>query len=424
MFADDLIIFSESHIGLQNALYKLELYCEKWQLTVNLSKTKVMIFNTAGRILRKFSFTFNNEVLEISDRYCYLGILFVPSGKFSKACEKLCEQARKAIFKLKTWDLRNNVTTALKLFQTLIQPILLYGSEAWAPFVIKNSEKLNFMHVCDTLPQEKIFLKFCKYLLGVNKHATNAAVRGELGTFPLLIPALSHCISYWLSLNSQSSLSKEAYLDSIQFIHNRKMGWAFHINQILQFFNLENVWFNQGSLYPNKINTILKNNMHAKFIICWENYIGISPSLQNIKTSTKMRTYNLFKKEFTFENYLNKSFNLRLPFTKLRISTHDLHIETGRYNKPSLPPDQRICQNCNLNAIENEKHFIINCPKYDILRKELFEKITTTSNSNFNILNEDEKFYHLMNYNFNNTDISTYVLKFINCSFLLRNGLL
>ena len=32
-FADDLVIFSESHKGLQNALYKLQQYCFDWQLT-------------------------------------------------------------------------------------------------------------------------------------------------------------------------------------------------------------------------------------------------------------------------------------------------------------------------------------------------------------------------------------------------------
>ena len=43
-FADDLVILSESAEGLQQALNKLELYCHKWQLTVNINKTKILIF--------------------------------------------------------------------------------------------------------------------------------------------------------------------------------------------------------------------------------------------------------------------------------------------------------------------------------------------------------------------------------------------
>jgi hypothetical protein len=39
-FADDLIILSTSHHDLQNALKKLEDYCYKWQLTVNVKKNK------------------------------------------------------------------------------------------------------------------------------------------------------------------------------------------------------------------------------------------------------------------------------------------------------------------------------------------------------------------------------------------------
>ena len=45
LYADNLVIFSRSANGLQTLLNKLESYCEKTELTVNLEKTKVMIFN-------------------------------------------------------------------------------------------------------------------------------------------------------------------------------------------------------------------------------------------------------------------------------------------------------------------------------------------------------------------------------------------
>ena len=44
LFADDLVIFSESRIGLQNGLDHLSYYCSKWGLTVNVSKTKCVAF--------------------------------------------------------------------------------------------------------------------------------------------------------------------------------------------------------------------------------------------------------------------------------------------------------------------------------------------------------------------------------------------
>ena len=45
LFADDAAIFSETREGLQKSLDNLEIYCNKWNLTVNVDKTKVMVFH-------------------------------------------------------------------------------------------------------------------------------------------------------------------------------------------------------------------------------------------------------------------------------------------------------------------------------------------------------------------------------------------
>lgn len=43
-WADDLVLMSTSKNGLQNALNKLQTYCQNWGLSVNVSKTKSMVF--------------------------------------------------------------------------------------------------------------------------------------------------------------------------------------------------------------------------------------------------------------------------------------------------------------------------------------------------------------------------------------------
>ena len=53
----------------------------------------------------------------------------------------------------------------------------------------------------DDLHIEKLNLKFCKYLLGVNEKASNLTVRGELGRYPLLIDVVLSMIKYWVRLN-------------------------------------------------------------------------------------------------------------------------------------------------------------------------------------------------------------------------------
>ena len=43
LYADDLVTFSLSANGLQTLLNKLESYCEKTELTVNLDKTRTLL---------------------------------------------------------------------------------------------------------------------------------------------------------------------------------------------------------------------------------------------------------------------------------------------------------------------------------------------------------------------------------------------
>ena len=89
LYADDLVIFSLSANGLQTLLNKLESYCEKTELTVNLDKTKVMIFNNCGKSLNNYSFKYGVNKLNNVKSYKYLGMTLNPHGNFSLAREEL-----------------------------------------------------------------------------------------------------------------------------------------------------------------------------------------------------------------------------------------------------------------------------------------------------------------------------------------------
>lgn len=82
MYADDIVMFSGSPEGLQSKLKALEKYCDDWGLDVNIKKSKVIIFNKAGRIIRH-KFLFKNNEIECVSNYKYLGIHFSASGSFS-----------------------------------------------------------------------------------------------------------------------------------------------------------------------------------------------------------------------------------------------------------------------------------------------------------------------------------------------------
>ena len=73
-----------------------------------------------------------------------------------------------------------------KLFDSMVKPILCYGSEIWG------------YEYAGTI--EKVHVDFCKYFLGVNSSVNNSVALGECWRIPLCITYHTNCIKYWCKL--------------------------------------------------------------------------------------------------------------------------------------------------------------------------------------------------------------------------------
>ena len=69
-----------------------------------------------------------------------------------------------------------DVNITLYLFDSLIKPILLYGSDFWGCLKLPKNN-----------PIENLQMAFCKELIGVQKQTSNLGVLIELGRIPLTI---------------------------------------------------------------------------------------------------------------------------------------------------------------------------------------------------------------------------------------------
>ena len=71
--------------------------------------------------------------LERVEEYNYLGMLFTWNGKFTKAKTKLAVKATRAMYSVIQNGRRLNLPVGmlLKLFDSCVAPILLYGAETW-----------------------------------------------------------------------------------------------------------------------------------------------------------------------------------------------------------------------------------------------------------------------------------------------------
>ena len=117
--------------------------------------------------------------------------------------------------------------------------------------------------------------------------------------------------------------------------------------------------FNHDNLDDTKILHFV-DHMQKKYITHWKH------SLCNLQ---KLEIYNVFKDSYTPSIYLDVT---RKNPNRKTLVKQKLNIETGRYGKISRC--DRICPVCGFN-IEDEIHFLFDCPKYSSIRDDFFNKI-------------------------------------------------
>ena len=135
-WADDLVLLSNSKSGAQNCLNKLHDYCVKWNISVNVLKTKCMVFSNANQIARtQEPLYYDGKELEYVKCYKYLGIEIQNNGNYREAIEMRVQKAKVACGMIKhAISTTHNVSVklALSLFDKQVSPILLYGSSIWS----------------------------------------------------------------------------------------------------------------------------------------------------------------------------------------------------------------------------------------------------------------------------------------------------
>ena len=85
----------------------------------------------------------------------------------------------------------------------------------------------------------------------------------------------------------------------------------------------------------------------------------------------------------------------RKMLSKFRLGLLHLRIETARFVRPKIPPEERTCLICNNGEVEDETHFLLTCSKFEQHRQILFNKITDINS--FLAYNASEKIKFLVN---------------------------
>ena len=251
---------------------------------------------------------------------------------------------------LKKGKLHNlSIQCQLDLFEKIIKPIFLYGSEIWD---FSNNESI-----------ERVHLKFCKILLKLKISTPNYLIYRELGLYPMDIDIKVRIISYWTRLltGKQSQLSFLTY----KCMHNLSLSNNINFDQI-EF--VKGVFDNCGYTYVWKTQTfitdiwlkqVIKVRLQDQFRQLW---------LSTLYNSPKGLNYKIFKDTLEFENYFNILEDKDLTaLCRFRTTNHRLPIECGRWCNVSR--EDRICTLCLKNEIGDEFHYLFSCDNFNNQRK-------------------------------------------------------
>ena len=187
-----------------------------------------MVFKSQGRMLNcSNGFKFGPNSIKATKSYSYLGITFNLCGSFKDAMNALRQKALRSYFGLKkliNWKYLKR-SSIIKLVDVLVIPVLTYGCQIWTPNARRKQylrildlprEDNSYLQILAKQPAEKMCLACLKWLLGVHKKASNAAVWGDSASYPMLVKTSKQIWDYFTRVSAddfEDSYVKDAVME-------------------------------------------------------------------------------------------------------------------------------------------------------------------------------------------------------------------
>ena len=354
-FADDIILVSDTIQGLQQKLNILEEQSERLGVTVNLEKTKIIVFRKGGYLSKYEKWFYGGHPVEVVNKYVYLGFEFTTKMSVTSSLSSFVIKAKhalNALFRsLNTIDCHEH-KIFFKLFDSKVLPILSYSSEFWGVFNIEDIEKVHTLAI--------------KRFLNVSTHSSNSIVYAETGRVPLYINHLISSIKYWFKLlkKPDTHLSKQAYLMLLDHCEKGNDNWATKIKKVLCENGFGIVWINESVENEGFVLSEIKKRLTDIFLQNWNSKMLERENLQ---------IYYSFKSFVTPEFYLSSysiDYKFRTCLTQFRCGVSKINTHRFRfYENESL----KHCPFCP-HQLETEIHSIFFCKAYEDIREKFLPK--------------------------------------------------
>ena len=249
--------------------------------------------------------------------------------------------------------LDNTVSAATinKLFNQLIEPILLYGSEQWLPYI--HPRKVDHVGLTKTytclstqLSTEKVWKNMTYSHYSIHSTTPILGVRAEMEMYPTYIPAVIQLTKYMANLVEDNSnpIIQKAVITHKTMGSKSKYSWWSNAWRLLSEFHIT-----EATISSNNTKH-LKDELQGAYRRWWIEFMAVPTNMP------KLSTFRQFHPSFHVAPYLNQAPppHLRAQAICFCCSNHRLDIELGRHSQ--TPRNLRTCRFCKSGSIGDAYH--------------------------------------------------------------------
>ena len=334
LLMDDTVVFASSREAMTSKLNLLKNCTENIGMRINAGKSKFICVNGDTH-----PFTIDDMYIEHTRSYVYLGTP-ISSETIAKQVKQHLQQKMPHMFKFISFlNKHQDLPFCIKqqVWNSAIKSAIFYSCETWL--------------MTDYKQAETIYMTTLKSMLGCRNTTCNEIVIAEL--------QISNAKGYIQQKQWQ-------FISKLQRRHDYNDSYIEKIMKLaMQVKSPAGKLVEKMMALQSDPRTLMNNIINEKILTATSSkrlaYKSINPDL---------KVHPMYSDPMICEAH-------RIATTRLRVGSHRLKIETGRWLR--IPQEERLCP---CGAIQTEEHVLCNCPLSEQIRAKFCTKLDYSSAEN------------------------------------------
>ncbi|KAJ9526074.1 hypothetical protein QJQ45_009523 [Haematococcus lacustris] len=383
MYADDLTLVSTSPHGLQRLVCQLQGFADRKHLTVNVGKSKVMVFNGNSQTAAP-SIGYKHEILPVVREFKYLGMHFNPSATPAFAATHMRAgmflAMRQACKRAREYGVLHDPYALCHFIRAFVLPLGLYGSQVWGTAFLGHGVQLS------NSVQTRM-LSFLRFAARVRSSVSGLMVLHELGQLPLQLYWLRAACKFWNTAKlSHSDLLMRVIKADVELGRSCQASWSAQFQLAAR-----ELMGDEFTLSPDMV--LGTKALEVKWLERWgRRWVGFEGNPRLPETVHRERcSYAAWFKHgdgiginHMAPHLLNRqlSTEVRTSLTRFRLGNSGLGVEKARFEGVAFI--DRTCTRCTEGVVDDAMHFIFECTATSSIREQP-EFAMTLQNNNENL---------------------------------------